>query len=175
MITHDHTLLVYVFELCWSWDWMGNYRAGSALCGRWSVATARPFLAIQLMDHLKFIHLGSCFLSTFSVSLWHHIDFLRDVSPSDLRFRRCWGVFQVFFTKSWCNCSLRCAVDQGITEFLGVGSEQRTCALRAGPDGARVRFVQRQALTELPGKPSCAVRAFLHFELMYWRWGSIDV
>ena len=38
---------------------------------------------------------------------------------------------------------------QGITEFLGVGSEQRTCALRAGPDGARVRFVQRQALTEL--------------------------
>ncbi|CAK9062247.1 Uncharacterized protein SCF082_LOCUS32477, partial [Durusdinium trenchii] len=38
---------------------------------------------------------------------------------------------------------------EGITEFLGVGSEQRTCALRAGPDGARVRFVQRQALTEL--------------------------
>lgn len=46
---------------------------------------------------------------------------------------------------------------QGITEFLGVGSEQRTCALRAGPDGARVRFVQRQALTELPGRPSWAV------------------
>ena len=39
---------------------------------------------------------------------------------------------------------------QGITEFLGVGSEQRTCALRAGPEGARVRFVGRQALTELP-------------------------
>ncbi|CAJ1371824.1 unnamed protein product [Effrenium voratum] len=38
---------------------------------------------------------------------------------------------------------------EGITEFLGVGSEQRTCALRAGPEGARVRFVQRQALTEL--------------------------
>lgn len=46
---------------------------------------------------------------------------------------------------------------QGITEFLGVGSEQRTCALRAGPDGARVRFVQRQALTELPGTPSWAM------------------
>ena len=28
---------------------------------------------------------------------------------------------------------------EGITEFLGVGSEQRTCALRAGPEGARVR------------------------------------
>lgn len=38
---------------------------------------------------------------------------------------------------------------EGITEFLGVGSEQRTCALRAGPEGARVRFVGRQALTEL--------------------------
>ena len=31
-----------------------------------------------------------------------------------------------------------------------MGSEQRTCALRAGPEGARVRYVQRQALTELP-------------------------
>mmetsp|Transcript_19636 Transcript_19636/g.34765 ORF Transcript_19636/g.34765 Transcript_19636/m.34765 type:complete len:1205 (-) Transcript_19636:138-3752(-) len=38
---------------------------------------------------------------------------------------------------------------EGITEFLGVGAEQRTCALRGGPDGARVRYVTRQALQQL--------------------------
>ena len=50
---------------------------------------------------------------------------------------------------------------QGITEFLGVGSEQRTCALRAGPEGARVRFVGRQALTELPEPWSLEHRSIL--------------
>jgi len=38
---------------------------------------------------------------------------------------------------------------EGLTEFLGAGSEQRTCALRAGKDGARVRFVTREAVQKL--------------------------
>ncbi|CAE8639087.1 unnamed protein product, partial [Polarella glacialis] len=38
---------------------------------------------------------------------------------------------------------------EGLTEFLGVGTEQRTCALRAGPEGARVRYVSRTSLTAL--------------------------
>ena len=47
-----------------------------------------------------------------------------------------------------------------------MGSEQRTCALRAGPEGARVRFVGRQALTELhgaqrPSTPTVAVMSQL--------------
>eukprot|EP00930_Biecheleria_cincta_P068934 TRINITY_DN56754_c0_g1_i1.p1 TRINITY_DN56754_c0_g1~~TRINITY_DN56754_c0_g1_i1.p1 ORF type:complete len:1214 (+),score=226.14 TRINITY_DN56754_c0_g1_i1:42-3683(+) len=38
---------------------------------------------------------------------------------------------------------------EGVTEFLGVGSEQRTCALRGGPDGAHIRYITRQAVTDL--------------------------
>lgn len=38
---------------------------------------------------------------------------------------------------------------EGLTEFLGVGSAQRTCALRAGPEGAHVRFMLREAVQDL--------------------------
>eukprot|EP00927_Polykrikos_kofoidii_P036109 TRINITY_DN30521_c0_g1_i1.p1 TRINITY_DN30521_c0_g1~~TRINITY_DN30521_c0_g1_i1.p1 ORF type:complete len:1153 (-),score=195.98 TRINITY_DN30521_c0_g1_i1:570-4028(-) len=38
---------------------------------------------------------------------------------------------------------------EGLSEFLGVGSEQRTSALRAGSGGARVRFMPRDAVQNL--------------------------
>lgn len=38
---------------------------------------------------------------------------------------------------------------EGITEFLGVGSQQRTAAVRAGPEGAKVRYVSRDAVQNL--------------------------
>eukprot|EP00928_Gymnodinium_smaydae_P013673 TRINITY_DN14974_c0_g1_i1.p1 TRINITY_DN14974_c0_g1~~TRINITY_DN14974_c0_g1_i1.p1 ORF type:complete len:1193 (+),score=262.83 TRINITY_DN14974_c0_g1_i1:321-3581(+) len=38
---------------------------------------------------------------------------------------------------------------EGLTEFLGCGSQQRTCALRAGKDGAHVRWMPREAVQEL--------------------------
>jgi CRP-like cAMP-binding protein len=38
---------------------------------------------------------------------------------------------------------------EGLAEFLGVGIEQRTCTLRAGMDGARVRYVGREALRKV--------------------------
>lgn len=38
---------------------------------------------------------------------------------------------------------------EGLTEFLGVGSEQRTCCLRGGEGGARVRLVTRENIQEL--------------------------
>jgi len=38
---------------------------------------------------------------------------------------------------------------EGITEFLGVGSEQRTCALRVSKDGSKVRYVERSCLNKL--------------------------
>jgi len=38
---------------------------------------------------------------------------------------------------------------EGLTEFLGAGSEQRTCCLRGGPGGARVRFVTRERFQKL--------------------------
>lgn len=38
---------------------------------------------------------------------------------------------------------------EGVAEFLGVGTEQRCSAMRAGPDGARCRFVPRNAVQDL--------------------------
>jgi CRP-like cAMP-binding protein len=38
---------------------------------------------------------------------------------------------------------------EGLSEFLGVGIEQRTSHLRAGPDGARVRYVGRPTLLKV--------------------------
>ena len=148
-------------------------RVGFASCEHWSVAIARlccpPFTYLMapvapvsiLFAPLKSLNLTSSvskqfcnmFQPIFSTSqLVSNIfqPIFSNIFQSQLVwfliFRHFFHIFPTIFHpfshfSSWI---------EGITEFLGVGSEQRTCALRAGPEGARVRFVQRQALTELP-------------------------